>query len=353
MRGCGRRRSELFAVADEAGLPAFRGGLIEPGSLVPMASSRPRRAKVSRLPAERRIADIMLAARAVFTEKGYNDALISDIAERAGVVEGSIYRFFTNKRDLLVRVVEHWYEEMLARDDEQFAGVRGTWNKIRFIIHHHLMSIRREPALTRLVFQELRPDPDYRKTHLFQLNQTYTHRIIDVVRAADRQRRVPRRRVAVAGPRHDLRLHRAPHLGLPAQRGRLRARRHGRRHHRHRLSRAARRPIADRRCRPGRRRTGRGDDASGTRRRTPRTTVLGNSRRQGATARAGAAAAPGAADATSPAAAARPAPPARRRHGATACRSAGLRRRPARSPPRRKADAGDAADARPCRSRRR
>jgi TetR/AcrR family fatty acid metabolism transcriptional regulator len=142
------------------------------------------RRQVSRLPAERRISDIMLAARVVFTERGYNDALISDIAERAGVVEGSIYRFFTNKRDLLVRVVEHWYEEMLARDDEQFASVRGTWNKIRFIIHHHLLSIRREPALSRLVFQELRPDPDYRKTHLFQLNQTYTHRIIDVVKAA-------------------------------------------------------------------------------------------------------------------------------------------------------------------------
>ena len=85
--------------------------------------------RVSRLPAERRILDIMTAARAVFTEKGYNDALISDIAERAGVVEGSIYRFFTNKRDLLVRVVEHWYEDMLADDDEQFASVRGTWNR--------------------------------------------------------------------------------------------------------------------------------------------------------------------------------------------------------------------------------
>jgi AcrR family transcriptional regulator len=146
-----------------------------------MAQTGTRR-QVNRLPAERRIADIMLAARAVFTEKGYNDALISDIAERAGVVEGSIYRFFTNKRDLLVRVVEHWYEEMLASDDEQFAAVRGTW--IRFIIYHHLASIRREPALSRLVFQELRPDPEYRSTRLFQLNQAYTHRIIDVVKAA-------------------------------------------------------------------------------------------------------------------------------------------------------------------------
>jgi hypothetical protein len=35
-----------------------------------------------------------------------------------------------------------------------------------------------------LVFEELRPDPDYRKTRLFQLNQVYTHRIVDVVKAA-------------------------------------------------------------------------------------------------------------------------------------------------------------------------
>jgi TetR/AcrR family transcriptional regulator, fatty acid metabolism regulator protein len=142
------------------------------------------RRQVNRLPPERRVSDIMLAARTVFTEKGYNEALISDIAERAGVVEGSIYRFFTNKRDLLVKMVEHWYEEMLARDDEQFASIRGTWNRIRFVVHHHLASIRREPALSRLVFQELRPDPEYRKTRLFQLNQAYTHRIIDIVRAA-------------------------------------------------------------------------------------------------------------------------------------------------------------------------
>ncbi|MBR0756253.1 TetR/AcrR family transcriptional regulator [Bradyrhizobium jicamae] len=148
-----------------------------------MAQGNARR-QVHRLSPERRIADIMAAAKAVFTEKGYQEALISDIAERAGVVEGSIYRYFTNKRDLLVRVTEHWYEEMLVRDAEQFAGVRGSWNQIRFIVHHHLMTIRREPALSRIVFQELRPDPDYRSTRLFQLNQTYTHRVIDVIKEA-------------------------------------------------------------------------------------------------------------------------------------------------------------------------
>lgn len=149
----------------------------------PASPTRGRR-QVNRLPPEKRIADIMRAAREVFTERGYSDALISDIAERAGVVEGSIYRFFTNKHDLLVRVVEHWYEEMLERDATEFEAIRGTWNQIRYIIHRHLNSIRQEPTLSRLVFQELRPDPNYRKTRVFKLNQAYTHRIIDVTSAA-------------------------------------------------------------------------------------------------------------------------------------------------------------------------
>ena len=142
------------------------------------------RRQVNRLPPERRIEDILSAARDVFTERGYHEALISDIAERAGIVEGSIYRFFANKRDLLVKTVEHWYEGMLVHDEEQFRGITGTANRIRFIVYHHLATIRREPALSRLVFQELRPDPGYRDTRLFQLNQAYTQRIVDVVKAA-------------------------------------------------------------------------------------------------------------------------------------------------------------------------
>jgi len=153
------------------------------GKAATQEKTRTRR-HANRLPAEKRISDIMIAARQVFTERGYDDALISEIAERAGVVEGSIYRFFTNKRDLLVKVVESWYEEMLEEDRAQFAAVRGTWKQIRFVVLQHLYSIRREPGLSRLVFQKLRSEPSYRETRVFQLNQSYTHRIVDIVRAA-------------------------------------------------------------------------------------------------------------------------------------------------------------------------
>lgn len=148
-----------------------------------MAISRQRRT-VHRMPPEKRVADIMNAARVVLAERGLAEAFVSEVAERAGVVEGSIYRFFSNKRDLIEKVVEQWYEEMLGEYSAQFEGIRGVRNQLRFIIHHHLNSIKKEPALSRIVFLELRPAENYRSTRVFTLNQAYTQRVVDVVRAA-------------------------------------------------------------------------------------------------------------------------------------------------------------------------
>jgi TetR/AcrR family fatty acid metabolism transcriptional regulator len=148
-----------------------------------MAGSRQRRT-VQRMPAEKRVSDIMSAARAVLAERGAHESFISEVAERAGVVEGSIYRFFSSKRDLIEKVAELWYEEMLADYSANLEGVRGTRNRLRFIIHHHLSIIKKEPALARMVFQEFRPAKNYRSTRLFALNQTYTQRIVEIVKAA-------------------------------------------------------------------------------------------------------------------------------------------------------------------------
>ncbi|WP_274631181.1 TetR family transcriptional regulator [Arvimicrobium flavum] len=139
------------------------------------------RRQASRLPRERRIADIMGAARGVFRDKGYEEAPLSEIAERANVVEGSIYRYFDNKRDLLVKVIEDWYETMLADYDQRLAGITGTRNRLRFMIWRHLTTIHDEPALCNLMFQHLRTGPDYTHTAVFELNRRYTHRTLDIV----------------------------------------------------------------------------------------------------------------------------------------------------------------------------
>jgi TetR/AcrR family fatty acid metabolism transcriptional regulator len=140
------------------------------------------RRQVFRLSRERRVADIMVAAREVFREKGYEDAPMSDIAERANVVEGSIYRYFENKRDLLVKVIEDWYKSMLADYDLQLSGIRGTRNRLRFMVWRHLKTIHEEPALCDLMFQFLRTGRDYSHTTVFELNRQYTRRTLDIIK---------------------------------------------------------------------------------------------------------------------------------------------------------------------------
>jgi TetR/AcrR family transcriptional regulator, fatty acid metabolism regulator protein len=140
--------------------------------------------QVSRLPRELRVAELMAAALSIFKEKGYADALTSEIAERAGVVEGTIYRYFDGKRDLLIKVLEQWYAEIISDYDQQLKSIQGTWNRLRFMVWQHLAVMRREPVLCRLILLELRTDPGYRTSTIFDLNREYTSRTMAILEAA-------------------------------------------------------------------------------------------------------------------------------------------------------------------------
>ena len=49
---------------------------------------------------------ILDAAIRVFAEKGFHRARISDIADAAGVADGTIYLYFDNKEHLLLSIFE-------------------------------------------------------------------------------------------------------------------------------------------------------------------------------------------------------------------------------------------------------
>lgn len=145
-------------------------------------TAKPARRTFSRLPRERRERDILDAARTEFCRNGYDGAAISDIAAIAGVVEGTIYKYFKNKRDLLVRVVEQWYRGMVEDYVVQLRGQTGVRNRLRFVIWRHLNTIHEEPDLCRLVFREIRSGEDYRATTVAEWNRRYTQVALDIVR---------------------------------------------------------------------------------------------------------------------------------------------------------------------------
>lgn len=127
------------------------------------------------------MAEILAAAREVYIEKGFNDLVISDIAKRAGVVDGSVYRYFGTKRDLLFQVAADWLRENVSRNEEDLAQIDGGWDQIRFYVSRHLATLHSQPELSSLVFIHLRPDPDYKSTELFQLTRAYSEQMVNVI----------------------------------------------------------------------------------------------------------------------------------------------------------------------------
>lgn len=137
---------------------------------------------IIRLPRERRIRDIESAAHSVFIKRGYAAASIAEIAAEAGIAEGTIYKFFETKFDLLLRVLETWYRGMLDEFYDQLPGVVGCNNKVRFIVWRHLKSLKENPDLARLCWSEARNNRDYYHHSIYKLNREYTRVLVDVCR---------------------------------------------------------------------------------------------------------------------------------------------------------------------------
>ncbi|BCH31275.1 hypothetical protein MesoLjLc_32050 [Mesorhizobium sp. L-8-10] len=138
------------------------------------------RAAARRLPRDQRVAVILQTARSVLRDRGFEQFLTSEVAERCGTSEATIYKYFPTKRDLLIKLTEDWFEEFLTEDYP--ARTSGPLrDRLYHAIWWALSFIRREPALSRFVLMELRADPAYRTMRIYQQNREVVARVMSVV----------------------------------------------------------------------------------------------------------------------------------------------------------------------------
>lgn len=90
------------------------------GSTAPTDAGRPRTA---RMPREERRAQLVAAAREVFVQKGYHNASVDDIADRAGVSKPVVYQHFPGKLELYLALLD---ESTTAMVDAVQAALQST-----------------------------------------------------------------------------------------------------------------------------------------------------------------------------------------------------------------------------------
>jgi len=109
---------------------------------------------------------------------------MNEIAKQAGVAEGTIYKYFSNKQDLLARVISVFYTKLIASTEASLIGINGFENQLRVIINRHIQTFFEDLGLCRLLLQEVRPLTNYPHSEVHQLTKRYSEIFLNVIESA-------------------------------------------------------------------------------------------------------------------------------------------------------------------------
>ena len=91
----------------------------------------------------------------VFYAKGYDAASLQDIADRLGMLKGSLYYYIQSKEDLLYDVIKTVHEEGLANIESLAAGEGDALDRLRSVIIGHIDHECRNMTKTAVFLHEL------------------------------------------------------------------------------------------------------------------------------------------------------------------------------------------------------
>lgn len=108
---------------------------------------------------------ILTAAETVFAEHGFFHAKVSQIAQEAGVADGTIYLYFKSKDDLLISLFESRMTQVCEAMVSAIAANESNTDKLRTFVKTHLGMVQEHPHLAEVLTVELRQSAKFMKEH--------------------------------------------------------------------------------------------------------------------------------------------------------------------------------------------
>jgi TetR/AcrR family transcriptional regulator, fatty acid metabolism regulator protein len=124
---------------------------------------------------------IIQAAIEVFSKKDFQTAAISEIAQRAGVADGTIYKYFKNKEDLFFSIPTEKTNEFRSQLELHLEGISGAFNKIRKFVWYFLYFFKMNPEYGRLLMLEMRVSKSFVKTDTYDFLKKSVSQVLDII----------------------------------------------------------------------------------------------------------------------------------------------------------------------------
>ena len=111
------------------------------------------------MPAADRRRAILAAALDVFSERGFHEASLEDVAARDGISKALIYEHFRSKEDLQRALMETYVHELLERILASTAGAEPGEDRLRRGVQAFLGFVEERREAWRMLFRNL-ADPE-------------------------------------------------------------------------------------------------------------------------------------------------------------------------------------------------
>jgi TetR/AcrR family fatty acid metabolism transcriptional regulator len=126
---------------------------------------------------------ILDAAIDVIAANGYFQARVADIAERAGVADGTIYLYFKNKEQILMAAIDAAFEAFLERARLELQPLDDPRAQLRRVAFLHLDAMGANRPLAAVFQTELRQSAKF----LAQFSRRHLVEYFDLIREIVRQ----------------------------------------------------------------------------------------------------------------------------------------------------------------------
>lgn len=109
----------------------------------------------------------LLAAIELFSQQGFDGTSTVQIAERAGVSQATIFKYYKTKNDLLKAVIKPVISELLPRlqgdfiEDIKENSANSRAELVNFIVFNRFAFLKQNRQVIRIVLQELLTKPDF------------------------------------------------------------------------------------------------------------------------------------------------------------------------------------------------
>jgi len=104
---------------------------------------------------------ILQAAQRLFARQGFDGTTTRDLAQAAGVAEGTLFRHFSNKKAILVEVATQGWVEILTDLLTELSEM-GSYKAVAQVMQRRMWNFQKNADLMRVCFMEAQFHPDLR-----------------------------------------------------------------------------------------------------------------------------------------------------------------------------------------------